>query len=69
MKDHDVIRVVKLRNDRFAARPVEYLRHPRVGDTGAIMQIYSDAFLIECCDRTGTTIWLTEMFHDEVEAT
>jgi len=68
MKQYDVVRVVAIRGDRFASERPSFQRHPQVGDVGAIVEVYSDAFEVECCERdTGVTIWLEAMFPDELQ--
>ena len=68
MKQYDVVRVAAIRDDRFAAERPFFQRHPQVGDEGTILEVYGDAFEVECCERdTGVTIWLEPMFPDELQ--
>jgi hypothetical protein len=69
MKQYDVVRVAAIRGDRFARERPQYQRHPQVGDTGTILEVYADAFEVECSEaRTGVTIWLEAMFPDELQS-
>ncbi|MBI1176606.1 DUF4926 domain-containing protein [bacterium] len=68
MKQYDVVRVVTIRDDRFASERPSFKRHPKMGDVGTILEVYSDAFEVECSERdTGVTIWLEAMFPDELQ--
>ena len=68
MKQYDVVRVAAIRGDRFASERPGFQRHPRVGDVGAILEVYDGALEVECSDpQTGFTIWLEAMFPDELE--
>lgn len=71
LRPYMVVRVVAIRGDRFTGRKVFYSRHPRVGDTGAVLDVYEKpalAYEVECSDpATGTTIWLEAMYPDEIE--
>ena len=69
MKQYDVVRVAAIRGDRFSSERPGFQRHPQVGDEGTILEVYSDAFEVECCERsTGVTIWLEAMFPDELQS-
>ncbi len=67
------VRIVAIREDRFAGEKVFYRRLPRSGDVGTIVDTYVTpelAYEVECVDpNTGETIWLDAMYPDEVEAT
>ena len=68
MKQYDVVRVITIRGNRFAGAHPPFQRHPQVGDIGAILEVYGDAFEVECSDRdTGITVWLEAMFPDELQ--
>ena len=68
MKQYDVVRVTAIRDDRFARARPSFQRHPQVGDLGTILEVYDDAFEVECSERdTGVTIWLEPMFPDELQ--
>ena len=68
MKQYDVVRVAAIRGGRFASERPDFQRHPQIGDVGTILEVYSDAFEVECSDpQTGFTIWLGAMFPDELE--
>jgi len=68
MKQYDVVRVAAIRGDRFACERPSFQRHPQVGDVGTILEVYDDAFEVECSERnTGVTIWLEPMFPDELQ--
>ena len=67
-----VVRVVAIREDRFADEKVFYQRHPRVGDVGTVLETFTSpdlAYEVECSDAdSGETIWLDAMYPDEVDA-
>jgi hypothetical protein len=68
MKQYDVVRVAAIRGDRFASGQPGFQRHPQVGDVGTILEVYTDAFEVECAEReTGVTIWLEAMYPDELQ--
>lgn len=68
MKKYDVVRVVAIRGDRFARERTAFQRPPQVGDVGAILEVYTDAFEVECVEcETGVTIWLEAMFPEELQ--
>ena len=66
-----VVRVIALRADRFRAEQIGYVRHPRVGDVGTILETYvlpQPAHEVECCDpASGETVWLEALYPDEIE--
>ncbi len=68
---YDVVRVVTIRNDRFAQSPVFHQRLPLIGDIGTIVEVYTDleiGYEVECADpSTGTTVWLEAMYLEELE--
>ena len=69
MKQYDVVKVVALRDSRFASEPPHFKRHPQVGDVGTILEVYDGAFEVECSEReTGVTIWLEPMFPEELQS-
>lgn len=69
MNQYDVVRVKKIRDDRFASQPPHFQRHPRVGDVGIILDDYGADLEVECSERdTGVTIWLEPMYREELEA-
>ena len=67
-----VVRVVAIREDRFAHEKVFYRRHPHVGDVGTVLETYTSpdlAYEVECSDPdSGETIWLDAMYPDEIES-
>jgi hypothetical protein len=68
MKQYDAVRVVAIRGNRFASERPAFQRHPQVGDVGTILEVYGDAFEVECSEReTGATIWLEAMYPDELQ--
>ncbi len=68
MKQYDVVTVAAIRGARFASEHLSFQRHPQVGDVGTILEVYGDAFEVECCERdTGVTIWLEAMFPEELQ--
>ena len=72
LQPYAAVRVVAIREDRFAGEKVFYQRLPRVGDLGTVVDIYERpelAYEVECVDAaTGATVWLDAMYPDEVEA-
>jgi hypothetical protein len=67
MKQFDVIRVISIRDDRFTEASDDWQRAPAVGDVGTILEVYADAFEVECSDSSnGNTIWLAAMHPDEI---
>ncbi|MBD8878859.1 hypothetical protein IHE49_00020 [Rhodanobacter sp. 7MK24] len=67
MKQFDVIRVTSLRDDRFKEVAADWQRAPAIGDVGTILEVYADAFEVECSDSSnGYTIWLAAMYPDEI---
>ena len=67
------VRVVAIRENRFAGEKVFYRRLPEPGDIGTIVDIYLApelAYEVECVDPdTAETVWLDAMYPDEIEAT
>jgi len=60
-----------IRDNRFAAQPIPYDRHPKVGDIAVIIETHEPgyAYEVECSDpANGRTIWLETMFNDELQA-
>ena len=72
LQPYAAVRVVAIREDRFAGEKVFYRRLPQVGDIGTITETYDRpelAYEVECNDpATGETIWLDAMYPDEVQA-
>jgi hypothetical protein len=65
MKQYDVVKVAAI---RFAGEQPQFQRHPQLGDVGTILEVYGDAFEVECSERsTGATIWLEAMYPDELQ--
>lgn len=71
MKPFDVVRVVRLRDDRFAGIKSDHERCPAVGDTGTILEVYAEpepAFEVECSNpKGGNTIWSEALYPEECE--
>ncbi|AMJ93299.1 hypothetical protein AVL56_02595 [Alteromonas stellipolaris] len=62
MKQYSVVKITKL-NTVFEAHENSFgSRPPRVGDIATILDVYEDAYDLECSDSDGVTIWL-EMFN------
>jgi len=71
LKNYDQVRVVAIRGDRFAGRPVFHDRHPEVGDVACIVESNQAAYAyeVECSDpSSGKTLWLDVMYIDELQA-
>jgi hypothetical protein len=66
MKQFDRVKVTSIRNDRFAGTEVFEKRSPVVGDVGTILEVYVDAYEVECSALDDSTIWLTAMYPDEL---
>lgn len=63
-----MVRVMAIREDRFAGGPLFFVRRPLVGDVGTIVMDHGDAFDVECsAEGTGITLWLEAMYPDELE--
>lgn len=67
MKQFDVVEVTAIRGDRFASEEVFFKRAPAVGDVGTILEVYADAYEVECSDSDGSTIWLDAMYPDKLQ--
>ncbi len=67
----EVVRVVGFRDSRFKTAKAHYLRPPKVGDTGTVLEVNSEperGFEVECSDpASGQTVWLEAMYPEEVE--
>jgi hypothetical protein len=66
MQQFDVVRVAAIRDDRFVGEVHFDKRSPVVGDVGMILEVYADAYEVECSDSDGTTLWLAAMYSDEL---
>jgi len=66
MKQFDVVKVIAIRDNRFASDEGFDKRAPLIGDVGTVLEVYADAYEVECSDSDGTTIWLTAMYSDEL---
>ena len=69
-----LVRVVQIRDNRFAETEVWFSRHPAVGDHGYVVEIYESrdgvegGYEVECSDpTTGETLWLDVMYENELE--
>lgn len=69
MKQLDVVKVTAIRGDRFAGEQLFDKRAPMVGDVGTILEVYADAYEVECSDSDGSTIWVEAMYPDELGPT
>ncbi len=71
LKPYDRVRVVAVRDGRFASLPSHYRRHPEVGDVGVVVHTHQAnyAYEVECSDPSnGETLWLDAMYIDELVA-
>ena len=66
MKQFDIVKVTAIRDGRFSSAASDYLRPPSIGDVGTILEVYADAYEVECSGRDGHTIWLEAMYPDEL---
>ena len=65
-----MVRVVRIREGRFADDKPRFQRHPAVGDVGTVLEVYSDppGFHVECGDDgSPVPIWLECFESDELE--
>ena len=68
MKQYEVVRVKSICSERFANRHPDFQRHPMVGDVGTILEVYTNAYEVECSDpNKGITIWLEAMYPEELQ--
>jgi hypothetical protein len=70
ISQYDVVRVIRIRDARFDDAEVFFQRHPRVGDIGAVVEVYTNpiGFEVECCAAgDGITTWLDAMYPEELE--
>ena len=67
MKQFDVVKVTAIRDNRFAAEKGCDKRAPVIGEVGTILEVYADAYEVECSHSDGSTIWLIAMYPDEIE--
>jgi len=67
MKQFDLVKVTAIRGERFVGAEVFDKRAPAVGDVGTILEVYADAYEVECSDSDGSTVWLEAMYSDEIE--
>ena len=71
LRTYDRVKVTLIRDDRFAALPIYYRRHPEVGDVAVIVETHQagHAYEVECSDPSnGETLWLDAMYIDELAA-
>jgi hypothetical protein len=67
--EYVVVRVARL---RVVERPFDgssdVMRAPRIGDVGTIVNVLApNAFVVECVDRDGMTVWLADFYADELD--
>jgi hypothetical protein len=70
MNQYDVVKVVAILDDRFAGNIATFQRNPEIGDTGTILEVYTDprlAYEVECSDSNGITVWLEAMYPEELD--
>ncbi len=71
LKPYDRVMVAAIRDDRFATLPIDYRRHPVVGDVAVIVHTHEEEYVyeVECSDPSnGETLWLDAMYVDELAA-
>ena len=70
MKEIDVVRVIKLLtpNRHFDGWGPDR-RPPRIGDVGTIVHVGvpNEAYMVECSDKDGSSIWLADFVAEELE--
>ena len=69
LKDFDTVRVARILESE---RRYDGSEPPQIGDTGAIVHIYSvdgevTGYMVENVASNGYTIWLADFLPDEVE--
>ena len=73
LKEFDTVKVVRLLDsERKYDGSENVMRPPRIGDTGAIVPIYSvddkaTGYMVENVAPNGYTIWLADFLPDEIE--
>ena len=74
LRQYDIVRVRKLLHhaEHYNGWGVNQ-RAPSIGDTGTIVEILSaagvaDAYVVECSDADGVTIWLGDFAAEEIES-
>ena len=73
LKEFDTVKVVRLLDsERKYDGSENVMRPPRIGDTGAIVHIYSvddkaTGYMVENVAPNGYTIWLADFLPDEIE--
>ena len=61
MRQYSVVKIKSLNKEFIYSDKSFGSRVPQVGDIGTVVDVYDDAFDIECSDKNGVTIWL-ELF-------
>jgi len=61
MQQFSVVRIMSLKREFKHCENSFGSRAPRVGDIATIIDLYDEAFDLECCDENGITLWL-ELF-------
>lgn len=74
LKEYDVVRVTKLdQPNRHYDGTESVKRLPQIGDLGTIVHVYSGAqdinpaYIVECVDRNGFTVWMADFTAGELE--
>jgi|GraSoiStandDraft_24_1057298.scaffolds.fasta_scaffold2428765_1 hypothetical protein len=68
MKEHDVVRVVKLlQENRYYDGTESIKRSPQIGDTSTIVFLQDNFCIVECVDSEGYTIWVADFLVEELE--
>ncbi|WP_090368217.1 hypothetical protein [Ferrimonas sediminum] len=64
MKQYSVVRIKRLKKQFEHSDLSVGTRAPRAGDVATVVDVYDDAFDLECSDDDGSTLWL-ELFRPD----
>ena len=70
MEEYDLVRVSNLlKSERYVDGSEGVVRQPEVGDEGTVVHVHSPgrAYIVECVDSQGLTIWLADFVSAELE--
>jgi len=66
--ESQLVRVTWVDGDRAFSGTEGVVRTPKVGDIGAVVEVYSEtAVAVECVDADGHTLWLADFHLGEIE--
>lgn len=66
--EHDVVRIIGMREQVRAVQDGINRRNPLVGDVATVVMVYADplGYELECCDAEGVPWFLVSVSADEV---